>query len=292
MARRANSFKIGLFVVATLLLAVVVIVWLGASRYFERSRTVVAYFSESVQGLEADSSVKFRGVPVGRVKRIRMAPDKKLIEVLMSLDEGFNITEDLGVTINLLGLTGQKYLEMDTFGRDQRPEPLSLGFSPQFPVLKTYPSNIKEFGTALDNIFRKVRDVDLDRLSRNVLSLTERLDKMMGDPKVDRIAVDAAETVNELKETAKKLGRELDRLQLAKRVGGTIDGAGDLIQEAGRTVRSADRLIRRTDNNINILFQKFDRSADDLNYVTRELKKKPSGLLFGFPEEEDKKKKR
>ena len=52
----------------------------------------------------------------------------------MALDPGFGVTDDLGVTINLLGLTGQKYLEMDRFGPGQRPEDLSLGFTPKYPV--------------------------------------------------------------------------------------------------------------------------------------------------------------
>ena len=88
MSHRANSFKIGLFVVTALLLAVVVTVWLGASRYFEKSKPYVAYFSESVQGLEVDSPVKFRGVSVGRVRGVRMAPDNKLIEVVWPWTRG------------------------------------------------------------------------------------------------------------------------------------------------------------------------------------------------------------
>ncbi|MEW6347421.1 MAG: MlaD family protein [Thermodesulfobacteriota bacterium] len=292
MSRRANRFKIGLFVVVTLLLGVFALIWLGAVRYFEKSRTVAAYFSESVQGLEIDSPLKFRGVAVGRVKRIRMAPDSKLIEVVMNMDEGFKITDDLGVTLNLLGLTGQKYLEMDRFGPDQPPESARLAFTPQFPVIRTYPSNIKEFGTALDKIFRKVRDVDLERISVHMLSLAEKLDKVVSDPKVDRIGADAADTVSELKETAKRLNTELARMQLSRRIGAQIDAATELVQEGGRTVRSVDRLVRRADTNVISLFQKLDRSADDLNYVTRELRKKPSGLLFGFSEEEEKKKKK
>ncbi len=292
MSRRANRFKIGLFVVVTLLLGVFALIWLGAVRYFEKTRTVAAYFSESVQGLEIDSPLKFRGVPVGRVKRIRMAPDSKLIEVVMSLSEGFRITEDLGVTINLLGLTGQKYLEMDRFGPDQAAESVPLSFTPQHPVIKTYPSNIKEFGTALDKIFRNIRDVDLEKISLHMLRLTEKLDKVVSDPKVDRIGVDSAETVSEIKEAVKRLNTELARMQLSRRIGAQIDAATEMIQEGGRTVRSADRLVRRADTNVINLFQKLDKSADDLNYVTRELRKKPSGLLFGFSEEEEKKKKK
>ena len=83
MHKQSTKFKIGLFLIGILLLTVAILIWLGASRYFEDSQTAVAYFSESVQGLESDSPVKFRGVPVGRIKKIRMAPDGRLIEVVM-----------------------------------------------------------------------------------------------------------------------------------------------------------------------------------------------------------------
>ena len=73
MRAKSTKLKIGLFLVASLLLTVSMLIWLGASRYFENPQTVVAYFSESVQGLESDSPVKFRGVPVGRVKKIRIS---------------------------------------------------------------------------------------------------------------------------------------------------------------------------------------------------------------------------
>ena len=123
--------------------------------------------------------------------------------------------------------------------------------------------------------------MDLQRLSMNLVSFTEKLDKMVSDPKVERIGVDAAETVNELKEASRKLNRELDRLQLSKRVGTITDASGDLIQKVGRTVRSTDRLVRRTHNNIEDIFGKLLQSIDDLNYVTRELKKRPSGFSWG-----------
>ena len=128
MAGRADKFKIGLFVIGALILGIGLMIWLGASRYFEETQMVVSYFSESVQGLQADSPVKFRGVPVGRIKAIRLAPNGRLIEVVMSLDKTFQVTQDLGIKMNLLGLTGLKYLEMDTMKPEQQREVSQLGF--------------------------------------------------------------------------------------------------------------------------------------------------------------------
>lgn len=279
MVSQADKFKIGLFVGTSLLLAMVLIVWLGASRYFEPAQTVVAYFSESVQGLEADSPVKFRGVQVGRVRAIRMAPDGRLIEVIMKLDRNFKITNEVGVKMNLLGLTGLKYLEMDTFKPDQNREPIELDFQPRYPVIATYPSDIREIGNALEKIFQKVNAVDVDRISSSMFRVSMKLEKILADPRLEGIGGDAADTLREIKDTAKKLNEELTRAQPGKAMTKTFDRASEFFQESTQTVRSADRMIRRTDNSLNRLTQKLDRSADNLIDFTRTIKDKPSSII-------------
>ena len=44
---------------------------------FSKPGHFVAYFNESVQGLDVGSAVKLRGVPLGRVKSIRVHYDRK-----------------------------------------------------------------------------------------------------------------------------------------------------------------------------------------------------------------------
>jgi len=281
MVRQADKFKIGLFVVAGLLVTMGFIVWLGYSKYFQTSNLVVAYFSESVQGLEKDGLVKFRGVPVGRVKTIRMAPDGRLVEVLMGLDRNFKVTDDLGVKLNLLGLTGLKYLEMDTFRPDQNKEPIELDFQPRYPVIATYPSDIREIGSALEKIFQKVNAVDVDRVSGSMLRVSMKLEKMLADPKLENVGGEASDTLREIKETAKKFNEEISRAQPARALTRTLERASEFFQEGTQTTRSADRMIRRTDNNINRLSQKLDRSADNLMDFTRMIKERPSSFFWG-----------
>lgn len=281
MSSRPDKFKIGLFVVSSVTLAVALMIWLGASRYFEDSQTVVAFFTESVQGLQTDSPVKFRGVSVGRVKAIKLAPNGILIEVVMNLNKNFKITSDMGVKMNLLGLTGLKYLEMDTFRPDQQREPMQLDFEPKYPVIATYPSDISEIGSALENIFQKVKGIDLARISYNLEHVTSRLDKVLSDPKLDHLGSDTADTMREIKEAARKVNEEIARAQLAKNFTRTMEKASEVLQEGSETARSADRMIRRTDNNLNRLSQKLDRSADNLIDFTRMLRQKPSSIIFG-----------
>ena len=284
MSSQANKLKIGLFVVMSLLLSVATVIWLGASRYFEDSKIAVAYFTESVQGLESDSPVKFRGVPVGRIKAIRMAPDGRLIEVVMSLDRNFKLTDDMGIKMNLLGLTGQKYLEMDTFRPDQVREMIDLDFTPPYRVINTYSSDIREIGNALEKIFHKVNALDVDRISNHLLKVAVRLDKILADPKLDAIGSDAADALREIKDTARKFNEEMSRVQVGKNITRTLDKTSEFLQESTETIRSVDRAIRRTDNNFNRLSQKLDRSADNLIDFTRMIRLKPSSIIFGTDE--------
>lgn len=286
MSGQAHKFKIGLFVVVSMLLVVATVIWLGASRYFEASQTAVAYFTESVQGLEADSPVKFRGVPVGRVEAIRMAPDGRLIEVVLNLARNLKLTEDLGIKMNLLGLTGQKYLEMDTFKPDQVGEIIDLDFTPRYAVIKTYASDIREIGTALEKLFQKVNAIDIDRVSAHLLKVTVRMDKILEDPRLDNVGGDTAEAIKEIREAARKLNEEISRVQLGKNLTRVLEKVSELLDESTQSVRSIDRAITRADNNVNRLTQKLDRSADNLIEFTRMIKVKPSSIIFGTDEKE------
>jgi phospholipid/cholesterol/gamma-HCH transport system substrate-binding protein len=84
MAKKTANFMLGLFVILGFFLGVSAIIWVGATSFFQKGQTYITYFDESVQGLQSDSNVKYRGVDVGRVERIRVAPDNKLIGVVIN----------------------------------------------------------------------------------------------------------------------------------------------------------------------------------------------------------------
>ncbi len=91
MSQQANALKIGIFVVVGLLIGLGALLVLGSGRLFAHPVPVIVYFDTSVNGLAVGAPVKFKGVPVGQVKRIQIAFDegaiRQSIPVLLELDE-------------------------------------------------------------------------------------------------------------------------------------------------------------------------------------------------------------
>lgn len=86
MSVKSSKFLIGLFVIIGVLICAVIIIWVGASRVFMKGSLYSVYFDESVRGLQVDSAIKYRGVDIGKVQSIDVAPDYRLIEVIMKIE--------------------------------------------------------------------------------------------------------------------------------------------------------------------------------------------------------------
>src|SRR5262249_57932091 len=79
--RTTNQWKLGLFIVVTVAMGIAALFWLAQGRFRRDTFSAVAYFNESVQGLEVGSPLKFRGVPTGVVSDITIAPDRRHVQV-------------------------------------------------------------------------------------------------------------------------------------------------------------------------------------------------------------------
>src|SRR6056297_537292 len=129
-----TQFSVGLFVIIGMAVVVVFILWLGMVQYFQEGRKYVAFFDESIQGLKKDSSVKYRGVDIGRVDNIRVAPDGRLVQIVLNLREPLKDRENLVAQIKSVGITGIKFVELERIPKD---ETLCLtgNLSPSIPLL-------------------------------------------------------------------------------------------------------------------------------------------------------------
>src|SRR3954452_12054757 len=136
MAAQQNHWKLGLFVVVGLVMTLGTVAALGARSLRTEVGHYVSYFDESVQGLEVGSPIKFRGVTIGTVGRIDIAPDHRNVEVeselgvaelsRLGLDvaagpvhkgarKKLEMAVDLRVQLASAGLTGVKFLQLDFF---------------------------------------------------------------------------------------------------------------------------------------------------------------------------------
>lgn len=102
-----HYFQVGIFVIGILLVGIGFTLWLTSTTSGDYDRYFIR-FSESVSGLNKESTVKFRGVDIGNVEKISIDPnDPKLIQVDICVLQSTPIKTDTTATLKLYGITGE-----------------------------------------------------------------------------------------------------------------------------------------------------------------------------------------
>lgn len=152
MANRKTKLTVGLFVIIGIILAVLAVIWLGMAHIFEKGRLVAAYFDESVQGLQKDSPVKYRGVSIGRVDSIHVAPDGNLIEVIMKIESNLNNPAEVVGQLKSVGITGLVFIELEQKLPNETIVLPNNSFPTRYPVIATKTSNMANIILEVENL--------------------------------------------------------------------------------------------------------------------------------------------
>jgi ABC-type transporter Mla subunit MlaD len=237
MATEPDKLKVGLFLIGGFLLFNAALVWIGASHVLERRDSYVTYFDESVQGLAVGSPVNFRGVPVGRVAAITVAPDGKLIEVAMDLAKGFRFGPDLRASVATSGITGVSVVELG-FARAGSATP-PLAFAPPRRHIPSQPSLLSSFTGELTDVVASLRGTDLKGLVTDSRAAAAAARERIESPEIDRALariVGAAEALETLIRKATALVED-------PRFPRVLDGMVDTTEQMRGAARSAQGLV-------------------------------------------------
>ncbi len=316
MARRTSKFMIGLFVTIGILIGVVAVVWLGASKYFEKGKTYVTYFDESVQGLQLDSAVKYRGVEAGRVERIRVAPDNRLIEVVMKINLRGKLEREQVAQLKAAGITGIVFVELDRKESDKPDLSPKMTFASEYPVISSKPSDVKQLLSGIDNVIQSLNKIDTQGISDQIKSTLKVLesvvgsvdsvvgsvDKALGTGKLEEAVVEIKKTLLKVQTFVSDAQNELQAMNLG-RTGTNIENAtarldkivnsGEIeaiLGEVKETVKQMNQLVEGLDkrsvsitNNIKATSENLKRASESLEMLTERVHASPSDLLFGQP---------
>jgi phospholipid/cholesterol/gamma-HCH transport system substrate-binding protein len=300
MARQVSTFMIGLFVAVGIIIGVSVIVWIGASQYFEKGSMYVTYFDESVQGLQRDSSVKYRGVDVGRIVKISVAPDNKLVEVVMKINLKDDVEKNSIAQLRAAGITGIVFVELNQ--RDPKAPDLSpkITFPAEYPIIPSRPSDIRQILAGIYEVIEKIHQVDFRGISDQIKMTTKsadnflagsrmkqilanlessttalnrsmtRLDKIISEGNLGETLSEAKQTVSEARSFISGLKNDLQSMNLTN----TADKANQAVDILDRTVRTSAVDIQTSTENIR-------RASDNLDRLLERLDANPSELIFG-----------
>jgi paraquat-inducible protein B len=284
MSTPTNHWKLGLFVVGGAALALAVAIYLGASRMTRKHVDYVSYFDESVQGLDVGSPVKFRGVTVGRVARIDVAPDHRHVAITSALDSGqltdLRLTEgghhadrllappELRAQLVNQGITGLKFLQIDFFDPHQYPPPV-LGFAVPDHYLPAAASTLKNVENAVVNA------------SDRMPELLEQLDTTLGH--IDQLVTSLNTTVTDL--DTKGLSARLDvTLARANAFLARLDGDRGFMASAQRAMDGFGDLAAITPDlgaDLSDTLREIRQAASSIQKVADALERDPDMLIKG-----------
>ena len=300
MASQRTKFALGLFVTCGIGVACFAIIWLGMSELFEKGQHYTTYFNESVQGLGVDSPVKYRGVSIGRVVGISVAPDGKLIQVVLKIESGQILDGDTVAQLKSVGITGSMFVELDQ-KQDGEPD-LSPDFSfpSEYPILASKPSNINTLMQSIGDALSQTKKLDLEGISKKIKRTIDNINQAITEANVKRISKSIESSFLSINKIMNKAGRSLDR---AENTIGALEGIAvekqnivtKAIDDFKQTMENANRLSKQgvslvsgthdsfflLSRHLLTIAQNLEKASENLDRIIELVSDHPSQLIFG-----------
>ena len=258
-----NYFKLGLFVVGAFFLFFAGLICLGIMDQFKSKARLMTQVSESVQGLSRGSSVRFQGVPIGKVTDISIETGAKRVEITMEVNlSNFHsgVTTDFGghplaeqefyarldrdilenglrCRIEAEGITGMKYIE---FSYEKDPAPVrkdGFGFARHRNYyVPSEPSLLADLRTTFVSILNKIDSIDYKGVSDRVVVTLDSADRFLNDPRIKDILTNLNTASGSIVKTVNTLNSTVTEERVEK-----------LLDDSEKTVRSIGDVSRRLD---------------------------------------------
>jgi phospholipid/cholesterol/gamma-HCH transport system substrate-binding protein len=318
MASQKTKFVVGLFLVCGIGIALMAFIWLGMSRYFEKGKFYVTYFNESVQGLDKDSPVKYRGVSVGRVQSISVAPDSKLVKVVLKIETGMVLDTNMVAQLKSVGITGSVFVELDQKMKDEPDRSPPLSFPSEYPIVASKPGELSQILRGIDDIVNKIKALDLEGIvakmkssldtiettiqeanvkgvSRKLEGSIDQLHRILDHEQWEKILASTQATVQSANEFFVKGNVTLTHVESAlSQARGVIADNEQAIRDALKNVNiaiektaslttGADETFSHMRQNLLVAAQNLERASENLNRFLEILAEQPSQLVFGDP---------
>lgn len=278
MAAPTNHFKLGLFVILSFSAAVVTGIALGSEAMKKETTKYHTYFNESVQGLDVGAPVKFRGVTIGSVSAIEIAPDHRHVDVVEELDvkdirrmglteketgsplkhPKFHVPADLRAQLGSQGITGVKFISIDFFDPNGNPPP-TLPFEPRENYIPASPSLMKN----LEDTITKAMD-KLPELVDAVVAITSRVDRMVAQLEKDDVTGQATATIKHADQMLNNLNATITHIDQANIPAKTAETMDDV----HKAVNKLNAVLEKVDGE-NGLIASFTKTSDAFGSLGR-----------------------
>jgi phospholipid/cholesterol/gamma-HCH transport system substrate-binding protein len=301
MERKANYAAVGTFVLLVLGLAAGFIYWYSDGRDRRNYASYEIYFPGSVTGLSEGSSVRYLGVEVGKVRRIRLdARSPERVQIIADIDESAPVTATTAANLSMLSFaTGMLYIDLRQVTDERDLLPAVPG--ERYPVIQSMRSGFDAFLSALPELAGNIAEVlesaqqilssenaeaistmvqNLHKASAGLPQTMARVDALLEE--ISAATGQARSLAASLEGTSVEMGEHVNRLAdrlhtTAGHLEEATAGINALIDENRAEIASFTQQglpqIQRT-------LESAQGAADELRDLAREIKENPSRLIY------------
>lgn len=240
MSSTKTYMKLGLFTVIAFVALVIAAFALGVRSVRTETVRYHTYFDESVQGLEIGAPVKYRGVFIGSVAAIEIAPDRRHVDVSLALKVNdirrlglaepggvgrsdraqIAVPPDLRTQLGSQGITGVKFVNIDFF--DPKTNPVRpLPFEPRAETIPAAASLMKGLEDSLAKALERLPDL----LEAMVASLG-KVDRLLDSVDKEEIPKSITKTLGSLDGAIgdlRSVVKSLDRARIPEKTAKALD---------------------------------------------------------------------
>lgn len=298
MENRSYALITGLFTILLLAAAIIVVVWLqhDDSKLVPYDLVTV----DSVQGLSPQAAVRYRGLPVGKVESIGFDPDHTgamLIRIGVRPDTP--MTDTLTATVEMQGITGIGYIDLDDDGKPGKPLTSSEDHVARIQMqpglaerlmnrANQLMASLSDIGEDLHALFDEDNRKNFARALANAADASERFDQLLSS--VEPVIEEFPPLVATIEQATREAARAANRIgNLADESGAALKelfGPKGMVTQATRSLAQIERTVASLGTSvpdINLLAQEVGETVSAAKRTIQSLERAPQSLLFGAP---------
>ena len=303
MEREANYLAVGSFVLLVVVMGFLFVYWYSASiehRFYVRYEI---YFDGSVSGLSEGGAVRYLGVDVGRVVRIRIDPRAaNRVQVIADIDATTPISERTLAQLSLQGITGLLYIDLQQQRSDDTGRRILAAVpSERYQVIRSAHSDFDLFLSSLPALTARLNDL-VDRSTRilsdkNIAGLERvvaNLDKATAQlphsaEQLDGLVADLRSTINDAHQVISDVhvatgAASVDFVAAIQKLRATSDNleraTGNVDAFVAENREQFSGFVRDGLPQVDMLLRDSRQAAQEIRDLSRSLRVNPSQLLY------------
>lgn len=308
MSQPINNFKLGLFTIFGLAILVAGLLAFGARSYFQAYSDYETYIAGDVTGLTVGSGVELRGVNVGKVTGIDFSwteyevtePSYIVVDFQMRSDIEPKVAgkepeellqaaiqRGLRARIKAKGITGANVLSIEYVDPAENP-PAQVPWKPKNIYIPSAPGEFSELLASVERVLHNVQSLDFKAMNQlltgdlqsagRVLDHAEQFDFGALSTNAGALLTDVRQSNARLKSLLQDTDTTVNQLQLQK-LTQDLDTLASQLQD---TIARVEPGVANIDfNGLNETLTQARQTLNDLDDTLNQLKKYPSGFIFG-----------